>query len=186
MTDFNEPTNTSLYSGVLGTLRALIASCAKMDYSSDTNVPVGAIRFNATDRLLESWSGSAWGAAWPLTQAWSPTYGGSGSMTFTGVDTKIAEYFRMGDWVFFNLRADGTTGGSASIWVTFTLPVAPAVAELYQFNSMVYDASFNTYSVSGSAFYVGSSVVNVANYSNSNWGLGSDRRIYVNGFYKAA
>lgn len=62
MASFNDPTNSSLYTTVLSTLRSLIASCAKMDFSGDTNVPTGAIQHNTTTLVFEKWNGSAWAA----------------------------------------------------------------------------------------------------------------------------
>jgi hypothetical protein len=61
MASFNDPTNTTVYTSVLSTIRSLIASVAKKDYTGDTNVPTGAIRHdNATTSRWQKWNGSAW------------------------------------------------------------------------------------------------------------------------------
>lgn len=60
MTDFNEPTNSTVYTSVLSTLRSEIASVAKMDFSGDTNLPTNTLRLTTSTGLVESWNGSAW------------------------------------------------------------------------------------------------------------------------------
>lgn len=60
MTDFSLPTNTTLVSTVLETLRERDESIAAMDYSDDTNISANFIRYNRTNRSFEEWSGSAW------------------------------------------------------------------------------------------------------------------------------
>lgn len=60
MTDFNQPTNTTLVATVLQILRERDASIAQMDYSDDTNIAAGFVRYNRTNRVFEEWSGSAW------------------------------------------------------------------------------------------------------------------------------
>lgn len=60
MTDFNTPTNSSLYTDVLTQLNAKIASVAKMDYTGDTNLPTGTIRHDSSTLKLQKWNGSSW------------------------------------------------------------------------------------------------------------------------------
>lgn len=60
MTDFSKPTNTTLVATVLQILRERDESIAQMDYSDDTNIVTGFIRYNRTNRSIEEWSGSAW------------------------------------------------------------------------------------------------------------------------------
>lgn len=60
MTDFSKPTNTTLVATVLQILRERDESIAQMDYSDDTNIVTGFVRYNRTNRSFEEWSGSAW------------------------------------------------------------------------------------------------------------------------------
>lgn len=60
MADFNEPTNTSLYSGIWSTVRSLIASLAKMDFASDTNIPTNTKRWDSSTKKFQYWNGSSW------------------------------------------------------------------------------------------------------------------------------
>ena len=60
MTNFSQPTNTTLVSTVLDILRERDESIAQMDYSDDTNIGAGFVRYNRMNRSFEEWSGSAW------------------------------------------------------------------------------------------------------------------------------
>lgn len=61
--DWNEPTLTSNYADVLSVLKDRDVSSAKMDYTGDTNLPVGVLRFNTSNNRLERWDGSVWATA---------------------------------------------------------------------------------------------------------------------------
>ncbi len=186
MSDFNEPTNTSLYSGIWATVRGLVASCVKLDPSSDTNLPTGAMRLESTFRGFQRWSGSAWVDYLPGTENWTPSYGAAGSMTYTSVTTDYAKYFKFGKWIIFRIKATGTTGGTASNYVTFSLPTAPATAAIAQFSAMIFDTSLSGDVSLGHAFNLTGSTVGVFNFNNSNWGLGTGRSIYVSGLYEVS
>lgn len=54
--------------------------------------------------------------------SWSPSYGAGGSMTFTSVTTNLARYHEVGKMVSCYVAFRGTTGGTASNYLTFTLP----------------------------------------------------------------
>jgi hypothetical protein len=54
---------------------------------------------------------------------WSPVYTPSGSMTFTSVTTTFAEYTKIGNFVFVNLRAQGTIGGTLSNAIGISFPL---------------------------------------------------------------
>jgi hypothetical protein len=60
MTDFNAPTNSTTYSSVLTYLNAKIQSCAKMDFSSDTSIPTGTIRYDTSTARFGRYNGSTW------------------------------------------------------------------------------------------------------------------------------
>lgn len=74
--------------------------------------------------LIEGVFGASTGII--TVSTWSPTWGATGSMTFTSVTTHWANYFRVDDWVFYEVGAQGTTGGTASTAITFTLPATPS------------------------------------------------------------
>lgn len=110
--------------------------------------------------------------------SWVPTYGASGSMTFTSVTTNYAKYRQFGRWVDFQADFTGTIGGTPSTDVTFTLPVTASHTE------NAYGGRADT--VGAFAFQSGSAtVVNVRRYDSSVWVAGS-RRIVVSGSYEAA
>jgi hypothetical protein len=58
MVDFLTPTNTTLYTNVLGNLNDKISSVGKMSFTGDTNIPVGFVRING--RTIERWNGTSW------------------------------------------------------------------------------------------------------------------------------
>jgi hypothetical protein len=60
MADWNQPTNTSTYTGVLATLNEKIADAAKMDFTGDTNLPVGVKRHDSSTRKFQEWNGTSW------------------------------------------------------------------------------------------------------------------------------
>jgi hypothetical protein len=105
--------------------------------------------------LIEGIFASTYGLAWT---AWTPTYGAGGSMTFTGVTTTLANYIQCGKFVVIALAINGTTGGSASNYLTLTLPIAPS-SNLYLGAIPVIDNGamangFGYSAVSGSKLYL--------------------------------
>lgn len=59
MANFNKPDLDSLKSAFPGEVRDIATAAAKLDYSADTNVPDGVIKYNrSTDRLQEKTAGS--------------------------------------------------------------------------------------------------------------------------------
>jgi hypothetical protein len=127
MTSFNDPTNTSLYSTILATIRALIASCAKMDFSGDTNVPTGAIRHdNASTNRPQKWNGSSWvDLLWNIgTSMVVGDQSGTKTLTIqggTGTDSGSSVNFNHGVNTQFILGTHssifgGALDGTASLW----------------------------------------------------------------------
>lgn len=60
-TDWDLPNLTSHYADVIAYLKARDVSLSRMNYSSDSNVPTGAIRWNDSNGKFEKWSGASWG-----------------------------------------------------------------------------------------------------------------------------
>jgi hypothetical protein len=104
-------------------------------------------------------------------------------MTFTSVTTHFARYKNEGQEVRFFMYASGTTGGTASNFVTFTLPIAPSSAN-FAFSANIVDPTFSGDVSLGQAFLVTGSTVYVWNRSQTNWGLGTARSIFVQGHYQ--
>jgi hypothetical protein len=120
-------------------------------------------------------------ATYPLTwTAWTPTYSANGGMTFVSVTTTTARYLQFGKLVGYYLFANGTTAGTASTGVTFTLPVTAANS-----SHGCTAAAQDTTNMAG--FGSGDTAkATIYKYDFSNWGLGSSRIIRASGFYEAA
>jgi len=56
----------------------------------------------------------------------TPTYSAGASMTYTSVTTNYCKYKLIGNVVIFKFKSTGTTGGSASTTIRFTVPVTIA------------------------------------------------------------
>lgn len=112
--------------------------------------------------------------------SWAPTYSASGSMTFTSVSNTLAEYKITRDTMNLFLRAAGTTGGTASTTILYTLPFSSASA-YYTFPSMYADTTFT-----GGGYSYLNSVSQGATEKNTatNWGLGASRRFDVRMSYQ--
>lgn len=68
MADWNTPILTTDYDDVISILNEKILHAAKMDFTSDTNIPTGAIRYNTTTNLLERYNGTSWVSIHPGVQ----------------------------------------------------------------------------------------------------------------------
>lgn len=76
MADWSKPALGDLYEDFLQFLKDRDADLATMFAGAATNVPVGAVRWNDTNKRLEKWSGSAW-TVLPI----GVTGGGTGATT---------------------------------------------------------------------------------------------------------
>lgn len=119
MTDFNTPTNTSAYTGVLTTLNAKIASVAKQLFTGDTNLPTSAMQYNRTNRVFEEWSGSAWVEKRVEPAGVIKAYGGAtaprGHLICDGAAVSRTTYADL-------FAAIGTTYGAGDGTTTFNVP----------------------------------------------------------------
>lgn len=121
--------------------------------------------------------------------AWSnytPTYGASGSMTFTssGGGISLARWARIGNIVFLSFYIEGTTGGTASNRITITLPVNSANDNLQVVNLGIRDASSGT-SVN-SRGVLRTAILDIYKPDTTNWTLGTGRLAFGNVFYEVA
>lgn len=119
MTDFNQPINTTLVTNVLGIIRDRDSSIAKMDFTGDTNLVAGFLRYNRTNRVFEEWSGSAWvemrveqpGIVKPFAGTTAPR----GHLLCDGAAVNRTTYAAL-------FAIIGTTYGSGDGSTTFNLP----------------------------------------------------------------
>ena len=75
--------------------------------SADVNI----IRVNSSDVVELNVS----------TSTWTPSYGGSGGMSFSG-STTFARYLVLGKWHIVSVYFTGTTSGAGAAYLTMTLP----------------------------------------------------------------
>ena len=115
--------------------------------------------------------------------SWTPTYTTSGSMTWTSITTEHARYKIVNDVVFFEIFVHGTTGGTQSNELRFTLPVNPE-NDGVAWAGRGFDSSSTAIREASGAWISGSSYVQVNQADNSNWALGSYTGFSINGFYK--
>ena len=118
-----------------------------------------------------------------IWSTWAPTWAGSGSMTFTVNTTYSARYLQVGKTVSYSVNVEGTTGGTTSTIVTFTLPVTPADTSVSIVGSGWGDGAGSQNSLF--ARYT-SGVAQVFNYSGDNWTIKSGQDIHIFGTYEAA
>ena len=112
---------------------------------------------------------------------WTPTLGASGSMTYTATTINHARYSKIGKLCFITMYVTGTTGGTASYYLTATLPFD--FVNYANFATIIADGT----RVSGLArpFGIsGSNVLVISKYDSSNFGLGAGREFVVSGVYE--
>lgn len=112
--------------------------------------------------------------------SWTPTFSASGSMTWPASASR-ALYRREGTIVFIKLYASGTTGGTSSSALNFTLPIS-AGDSLGMFPATIYDG---TATIAAYGVHFSNSTVSVSRYDGGNIGLGQ-RDIAVSHFYESS
>lgn len=114
---------------------------------------------------------------------YTPTTSASGSMTWsTSISIAYAKFAMKGKTVFVEASISGTTAGSASTELRFTLPIT-AASSIHGMGSVrVYDGA----AVSGWMYFVSTTVAAVLGYASGNWGIGAGRGFIANFFYEAA
>ena len=118
--------------------------------------------------------------------AWTPTYGsGTNTMTYTAVTTTASQYTVIGNTCFFYLSASGTTGGTATTHIDFSLPsgVVPTVNTEY---FPAYVNASGTPAATAAVWVAADSRVYVYGPTFGNWTLGANRAINVKGFFNIA
>jgi hypothetical protein len=126
-------------------------------------------------------AGVAAGAAF-TPGAWTPTFACSGSMTYTSTSIAYSKYCKWGKTVWFSLQVSGTTGGTASTQIYFTLPVTAASSSpaFWMFVAGGGDG--------GNLILLSANLNSTQGFVDklSNWGLGAARTFNVTGIYEAA
>lgn len=116
--------------------------------------------------------------------SWAPTYGGTGSLTFTSVSTAEARYKVIYDMCSLAINATGTTGGTTSSRVTFTIP--------FERPGGTSDAGFGAAVIDGGIYVAGfcipenSTTLGIGRYDGANWGLSSGDSISALPCYRIA
>jgi len=113
---------------------------------------------------------------------WSPTLAATGSMGYSG-SASLAVYSRIGSLVWFSIQAGGTTSGTPSTGLTFTLPVTAAGGQT------IWSATYNDgggANITGHAFQNSATVGVVEHRDGDNWGIGASRNFGCTGFYWSA
>ncbi len=108
-------------------------------------------------------------------------------MTFTSVTVGYAKFYITGNLCQVIVEAGGTTGGTATQNITFTLPVPIAVTVNRNPSGYAIYADGGPTSM-GLCIYEGNDMtkttINVRNATSSNWGLGSGREFAVTIFMR--
>lgn len=114
-------------------------------------------------------------------RAWSPIFSGAGTMTFVP-DTEVDfKYFVLFNTVFFTGIVIGTTGGTATESITFSLP-EPV-------NADSQGHAFSVHIKDGTHFEAGyasasDDQITISKYGSAKFGIGSGREARVSGFYR--
>lgn len=133
----------------------------------------------AAGTLTGYWSSADSPNGFPKAFNFTPSYGASGSMTFTSVTTTMAKFVMKGAAVKVWYNFFGTTGGSASNVINATIPIDTS------FNATGADFGGGDLRLNDSAAVSGAQYIDtsstqrifVTKYDNSNWGLGAGRAI---------
>ncbi len=84
MGDWNKPALTDQYADFLTLLKAIITDAATLFYSTPSNQPTGAIRWNRSTNLFEEWNGSSW-----AVKTLAIAGGGTGATTASGARSAL-------------------------------------------------------------------------------------------------
>lgn len=126
MANWNKPDLTTTKANWPAETRALATNAAKMDYSGDTNIPTGAVRYVPATNEFEVYNGSTWdtqqiGSA-PITSALSNITNGSLAITQLPIvgSTNIAsrvlpKALKITHLSFVLLSTGALTGGTLTV-----------------------------------------------------------------------
>ena len=120
--------------------------------------------------------------------SWTPSYSGSGSLTYTSVTTLIANYQIVGRYCIATISTSaGTTGGTTSTTIFITAPISSLGSTLaYPLPGLVRDATSGTIPPGGGGFDETQQKLYAIKIDASNYGLGTGRRFSISGSYPIA
>lgn len=121
-----------------------------------------------------------------VVKAWSPSYGATGAMTFTGITTSRARYSLRGKICHIELSFSGTTGGTASTGITATLPAVAVNGTNVAPLARIFNPASSTIDVGIATIGAGSNSVTFQLSGGANWGLGAARGAEVIMDYEVA
>lgn len=127
------------------------------------------------------------GSVWRLMsddegiKSWSPSYTGSGSLTYTLVTTQVGQYRRIGNLCYWWLRATGTVGGTGTS-INVSAPEGISVL-----NGDVAMATILTDGTTVAGYFSYNSTANTIVFTRldaANWGTGSGRLVFAMGVFE--
>jgi hypothetical protein len=142
-----------------------------MTYADDFNLRAKElIKINDIADAIDAINGQI-NANWT---AYTPTYGGSGSMTYTSITTFHASYLVIGKLVFIAIRTTaGTIGGTPSTTITVSCPSGITLVNTGAPNfSRVFDNGAWV-SVGGVLDRVNNTTFGASRGDNANWTAGT-------------
>lgn len=115
---------------------------------------------------------------YPGTFNYTPTYAGSASMTFGTVTTNIAQFSAVGNMISLVVYARGTTGGTPSTSISFTLPVTSSTTQLR-------GGTYVRATADQGGFYeaADANTINCFKYDAGNFSIGASEDLSFNGVY---
>lgn len=152
-------------------------------YSSSTTVTItGGSDYSLANAAITNpyYSYQVSPQGYPTWFDYVPTYGATGSMTYTSVSTIHAKFHVYGKSCFYSIYSSGTTGGTASYGLTVSSPINPAV-NAERGGCCVRDGSFMSgYWTTNTS----SNTLEFQKYDTSNYALGASRTVLSTGFYE--
>ena len=119
-------------------------------------------------------------------QTWTPTgYDGGASMTWSSVTATNSKYLRLGNTCWLMGRFLGETGGTANDTLIIEgLPFASEASGSHAVSLWVLDGAGSN--VAGLGFTNAGTELRARRYDNASFGIGTNRGIYVGGFFEIA
>jgi len=115
--------------------------------------------------------------------AWIPTLTCSGAMTYTSTNNYGRRFMLRNRICYFDCAEDGTTGGTTSNIIYFSVPIALAATAPTRFScaGYIYDAAFfGAFGTNGG----NTDKIGCSKYNDANIGIGTFRDVVVSGFYE--
>lgn len=115
---------------------------------------------------------------------WVPTFGGTGSMTYTSTTLRYARYLQIGKVVYVQIGVTGTVGGTPDTGLTFTLPINSVAAATSKFGHAFINNG--GYAVGHILVPTASATAQAIKADLTAWSAGASREFYSNFFYEVS